>query len=241
MKIRYTALVFLVAFVITSCAPFATSIPTSPIWPTATSVPSPVPFPTQTSTPQPLPTLPSTAAHPSLADLEIKYRSNLPPAPAGFAWKVIPEYFVAVLVPNGWFFRQHDVFDMHVAGEFAVSKENFDENGKYSTGMTIVAYVSDDPETFAEGFLTDFVNAATTTQIIASWDSKINGRDAHNLKITAVFPGESEANKNKTLQYSIITAKSWAYLVVFESPASSWEQVAGDYTTMLANVTIFDE
>jgi hypothetical protein len=231
MKTKNIVAVFIIAFVITSCASSVTVTPIEAVLPTIVS------SPTKTSVPTTPPTLQPTNSPASLLNSETKYQSTLPLAPSGFAWKVIPEYKLAVLVPNGWFFKQQDVFDMNVVGEVDIAQENFDENGEFSTGMAIVEFTSDNPNELAKSLLTEYIDAKAITKTIDSWDSKFNGRNAQNVKFNASFPDETDT----IIQLSVITSGSWVYLVILKSSSVLWEKVADDYDVMLNHVTIFDE
>ena len=226
MKTRAIVIALYTAFIIASCTPLVTvnptetPLPTNTVLPTLTAEPSLSPTTLPTHFPSPLP-----------EDLET--------APTGFSWKLIPEYKVAILVPDGWFLKQTDVFDMNIAGQIDISQKNFDENGKYSIGMAVTAFVSDDPDLFTESLITDFANANTTTKMIDTWDSEINAHYVQHMKIQAFLPDETEPDK--TIQYSFIISDSWVHLVVFKSPTSIWEQVAGDFSIMLDYATVFTE
>jgi hypothetical protein len=255
MKTKNIVAVFIITFVITSCASSVTVTPTETVLPmlvssptetvlpmlvsspTETVVPAIVASPTKTPVPTAPPTLQPTNSPSSPLNSESKYLSNLPLAPSGFAWKIIPEYKLAVLVPSGWFFKQNDVFDMNVVGEVVVSQNNFDDNGKFSTGMAVIEFASDNPDELAKSLLTEYIDAKAITKTIDSWDSQINGRNAQNVKFNANFPDEADT----IVQLSVITSGSWVYLVILKSPSALWEKVADDYDVMLNHVTIFDE
>lgn len=231
MKTRAIVIALFTAFIIASCTPLVTVIPTETVLPTETPLPTNTALPTLTAEPSLSPTTLPTHFPSPLPDLET--------APTGFSWKLIPEYKLAILVPDDWFLKQTDVFDVSIAGQVDISQKNFDENGKYSIGMAVTAFVSDDPDLFTESLITDFANANTTTKIIDTWNSEINAHNVHHLKIQAFLPDETEPDK--TIQYSFIISDSWVHLVVFKSPTSIWEQVAGDFSIMLDYATVFSE
>jgi hypothetical protein len=154
---KYRLMAVFLGFLLVSCS--GTQINQTTPTPTPTAIAS------LTNTPNPTVTITSTP------DKVAEYMSVLPQAPSGFSWRVVPEFRLAVLVPDGWFFRQEDVFDINVAGAVYVTQEYFDGESDFSTGMAVVAYVSDDPDVFAESLLADLANADTTTRILDSWDS----------------------------------------------------------------------
>ena len=223
----------MMALLITGCSGKPLPQPTSTLLPTSTetteSTKTPVSIPTTTTTP----------------DLLAEYTSLLPQIPSGFEWKVIPELKLAVLIPNGWHFKQETRTDLSLSGGIYVSKENIDDVGRYSTGQAVFMYpdknIDEDLEGFATGILSDLANASTTSKILDSWDYKTDAYTAHHLRIETFYPNETEVNKNKIIQYSTIVSNNAVYLTIFECPSANWEQVVKDYGILLDYVVIFNE
>ena len=91
--------------------------------PTPTLTPSP--FPTTTITPT------SISVSTSTPDLVAQYLPFLPQKPSGFEWKIVPDLKLAVLIPDGWFFKKETRTQLGFTG-FYVTKENIDEAGRFS-------------------------------------------------------------------------------------------------------------
>jgi hypothetical protein len=212
----------------------AVTITTTPIYKRAIT---PIAIYTQTPTRSSSPTPMFIAFTTETANFTIIDPSILPNAPSGFSWKIVPEYGLAVLVPGGWFFKQKGIFDMNVGWEIVISKDNFDENGNFSTGMAIIQFASDNPDEFAKSLLTEYIDPTAITSTIDSWNSQINGQNAQNIKVNVTFTDEDD----EIIQLSVFTSGSWVYLVILKSPSANWENVVDVFYVLLDHVTIIDE
>ena len=223
---KHPWMTFLLPIVLIACSGISLFRPYPTATPTATTFPSNTPKPKVTSTP----------------DYVAEYLPLLPEIPAGFSWRIVPELKLAVLIPDGWFFKQEISSVAGIIGAVYVSQENIDELGRFSTGQTVFVYQPDSPEAFAANVLTGLENADTTTKVIKSWDYQADTYVVHHLRVEASFPDEANPdNRKKTVQYSTLVKGEWVYLIVVESPTSIWEQVSTDYGILLDYVVIFPE
>jgi hypothetical protein len=205
--------------------------------------PTSTPMLTSTATMQSTKTPVSTSIVTATPDLVAEYTAMLPSIPPGFEWKVMPDLKLAVLIPDGWYFKEETRTDSSFAGGVYVSQENIDNVGRYSIGQAVFMYpdenIDEDLEGFATGLLADLANASTTTKILDSWDYKADTYVVHHLRIEASYPYETEVNRNKTIQYSTLVFNDAVYLTIFESPTAHWEQVVKDYGILLDYVIVF--
>lgn len=206
--------------------PTSTPLPTSTatIEPTKTSIPSP----TITSTP----------------DLVGEYLSLVPEIPPGFEWKIIPEKDLAVVIPNGWFFKEETRAELGLDGVF-VTKENIDEVGRFSTGLSVLIFRdfqdNEEAEQFAQEMLVNHANLETTQEILKAWDYQSGSSTIHHLRIRAEYPYETEINKNKIVHFSASVANNSLYWAVFESPEGLWEETLEDYGIVLDYIVVFTQ
>src|SRR5688572_7239160 len=80
--------------------------------------PTPTPQPTYTATIAPTHTaVPTSTVFPT-PDLAAEYLALLPQIPAGFEWKILPEKDLAVVIPDGWFFKAETVAELNLDGVY---------------------------------------------------------------------------------------------------------------------------
>lgn len=224
------SVIFALLFLISACSqqpmPTATPLPTTTSTPTVT--PTKTPVPTATITPT--------------QDVEAYYYSLLPEIPAGFEWKIITEEKIAVVIPDGWFFKKETREELKLDG-FYVTRENIDEVGRFSTGLTVFIFKGFETEAEAEQFAIDFLRLhmelETTKEVINAWDYEAGAAVVHHLRIKAEYPYETEVNRNKTVQYSTVTVNKQVYVSIFECPDEIAEEIFSDYGLLLDYVIIF--
>ena len=133
---------------------------------------------------------------------------------------------MAVLVPDGWFYKDETRSSLGLEG-FYTTKEDIDQTGRFSTGLSVFIYRNFKTSTEADNFSTDLLvktmHFGTTTKVIGAWDSKTTLLTFHHLQIEAAFPYEIEVNSNKTIHYVTASLNNTVYLVSFESPSAIWE------------------
>jgi hypothetical protein len=153
--------------------------------PTAT----PLPTFTVTIAPTNTPVPESTVA--SSSDLAAEYLSLVPQIPSGFEWKILPDKNLAVVIPDGWFFKEETHAELNLDGVY-VTKENIDETGRFSTGLSVLIFKdfnsNDEAEQFAQKMLIQHANMETTKEILKAWDHGSGTSIIHHLRIRAEYP-----------------------------------------------------
>lgn len=197
---------------------------------TATIAPTNIPLPTPTITPTP--------------DLIAEYLPLVPEIPAGFEWKILPEKNIAVVIPDGWFYKEETRTELNLDGVY-ITKENIDEGGRFSTGLSVLIFKdfenNDEAEKFAFNMFRDHSTSQTTKEILNSWDYATDVCVFHHLRIRAEYPYETPENKNKIVHYSVCVANNSIYWTVFESPENLWDETINDYGIILDYVFIFSD
>lgn len=154
---------------------------------------------------------------------------NLPPAPRGFTWRVIPELLMDVLVPDGWYYAlslQDDV------DAFYVTKEPVDAGtGKYSTGMSVeITRKVKDVEGDAHEFLYNVTYGETTKKVVESvqLNSKSKTITVYSLMVESEFSDldAGDPNRKKKMVCNAIadTRNNILYIMIFESPQEIWDE-----------------
>lgn len=224
---KYRPLIAFGIVLVVSCtsAPSTTvsqTQPTAIVSPTSNHVPSNTPslLPTFTLTPAATKTKTPTSTPAPTAT------PDLPVAPTGFEWKFVPESSLAFLMPEGWHFKaeKHETTYAYFA-----TKENIDEVGQFSTGMTInvVNDKSIDAVEYAKGIIENLAKSATTKKIIGQWEYEQDPVVSYQLHIEAEYPNikSDDPNHKKTLYYTTIAHRdtNTLYIVMFESPIKLWD------------------
>ena len=203
--------------------------------------------PTQSLTPTVIPTIiatetqtPTLTITPTSNPIE-EYLHRLPLKPDGFEWKYVPEVSMAVLIPDGWFYKYEYRDDIEI-DSFYVTKENIDEVGRFSTGVTVFVFSDDpDPDSLSIQLLTVNATVDTTKRIIGSWDYDTGLGIIHHMEIESEFPYETEINQHKIIHYLSLSYNGKVFYCFFESPASIWEEMKKDYgAKILDNLAILD-
>lgn len=167
---------------------------------------------------------------------------QLPEIPAGFAWKSIPEDNLFVLVPEGWFFKQEYREDVNLEAVY-VTKENIEETGRFSTGLSVFVFKdfkdAEESEQFAQKIIKKQAGLPTTKEILKTWDNQSGNFTFHHLRIRAEYPYETAENQKKIVHYTACTTNNSVYFIVFESPEAIWEDIANDYGIILDYVVIY--
>ncbi|MBL8088751.1 MAG: hypothetical protein JNJ43_00375 [Anaerolineales bacterium] len=218
--------IVILSLLLTSCSSIKLLQPTSTF--TATTAPTNTPIPTSTVVPTP--------------DLLAEYSSLVPQIPSGFEWKILPEKNLAVVIPNGWFFKEETRAELNLDGVY-VTKENIDEVGRFSTGLSVFIFKdfksNDEAEQFSQSMLTQHANLETTKEILEAWDYQSGISTIHHLRIRAEFANETEENKSKVIHYSASVANNSLYWAVFETPENLWEETTNNYGLVLDYIVVF--
>lgn len=202
--------------------------------------PTATPLPTQTAEIAPTnTTIPTISSTP---DLVAEYLSLVPEIPSGFDWKILPEKNLAVVIPNGWFFKEETRAELNLDGVY-VTKENIDEVGRFSTGLSVLIFKdfknNDEAGQYAQELLARHANLETTKEILKAWDYQSGSSTIYHLRIRAEYPYETDVNKNKIVHYSASVANNSVYWAIFESPENSWEETVNNYGIVLDYIVVF--
>ena len=214
------------------CSQFSIAQPTPAITPSPTLTTTPVP----SATSSPVPSITSTLS------LESQYLPLLPEKPSGFEWKFVDDVRMAVLIPDGWFFKEEKRF-LPIYEGFYVTKENLGETGRFSTGFTVFMFGDfrslEEADQYAMNLQTTHINLETTKNVINAWDTKTDLTTIHHLRIEGEFPYETDENKNKIIHYGTFAYEDRAYLWIIESPASKWEEEFNNFLGIIFDRSVW--
>ena len=140
---------------------------------------------------------------------------DLPPAPAGLAWKEVPEIKAAFLVPVGWHFKREVKGD--TLGYF-ITLEDIDKLHKFNTGLTVNVFrrfAGGPAVSYAETFISK--TAAThSTQVRPLQTGPFQGFACRYVV--------TDADGSDTIHQLMVAnpKTNTMYLFIFESPTSEW-------------------
>lgn len=141
---------------------------------------------------------------------------ELPPPPGGFSWKRIESIKAAFLVPAGWHFFEETQGE--IRGIF-ITKEKIRGGSQFSTGLTInVQKVQGSASERAMKAIAQLARLGTYDDLRESEHGAMKLYGAH-VHVTADPPAFTEEvlaignDKTGTL-----------YILIFESPDSSWDE-----------------
>ena len=238
-----------------------TQTPTPTATPTVTPTKTPTPFPTSTPTPDFLATY-----LPYLPDIPPGFEWQ--PAPDLKVILLMPDgwYFSREKCPIINFF-DFTYIPRDEIGQVCISRESLEDVEKYSTGQAVLVYKNiEDPQTFAtdilrylltsdggemfiynadqdmneQGFMSDMLNIHKTTKVIKAWDYTTDKYTVHHLRVEAEYPYETEANRYKIVQYSTGVTKDAVFLMIFETPIDSWDEILADFGLLLDYMVVLD-
>lgn len=139
-----------------------------------------------------------------------------PPAPDGFAWKRLDSIKASFLAPDGWFFKE-EVKDGTRA--FFITQENIDKTGEFQTGLSInVQKLKTDP---AQERARQFIaGMALTGEVQDTWETEAGVLKGYGRRIRRVEDGYPTLISHWLAIGNSRT--NTLYLILFESPESSW-------------------
>lgn len=160
-----------------------------------------------------------------------------PPAPEGYSWKKLESVKAAFLMPGGWYFKEETNGDTRA---FFITQEDIDKKGEFETGLTLnVFHLKKDkaPER-AVALIAEFTQSPGH-ELQDTWEVKsgaLQGLAARFRQTEKGYPPLIKAvlaignSRTNTL-----------YLVIFESPESSWKAAWAKGETMLKDFLLDDE
>lgn len=144
---------------------------------------------------------------------------ELPASPEGFSWRKLKEIKGAVLMPNGWHFKQ---MGGRPTLAYFVSLENIDKEGRYETGFTIQAMRPPQPQSGEELAKAMIAGAESKKQLVRSWKQTKGVFDSYGLEFK-----DLKSNNEMTISHVLIirnTRTRTFYFCLFESVESKWKE-----------------
>lgn len=165
---------------------------------------------------------------------------DLPNPPEGLAWQLLPEVRGACLLPSGWYFRAEES-DANTA--YFLTVENIAEAGSFQTGMTVNVVRNIDKRTGkrARTYALDFIQARKKMgkeTVLLSKEVRRGIFAGALLRSSAPRPEGGNAIIHTLVLGN--TRTQTLYLLIFESPESSWEEAWKLGQVMLERY-VFDE
>ena len=162
-------------------------------------------------------------ARDTTASMLIDGAHKLPPAPAGFAWKVVPMIALAFLVPDSWHLKEETNELVRI---WSITKDEFNAEGTFQTGATILAFRlrDEDAARFARQRIDHLLKLGPTRKAEGPWlrdDAKLI---AYELFLEAHYPYQDASVRDKYVYNKALVNKATnaLYFVVFESPINTW-------------------
>ncbi len=147
---------------------------------------------------------------------------DLPTPPTGFEWVEAPEIKGAFLKPNYWHFKKHKQGE--IKGYF-ITKENIDEKGSFTTGVTINVIpgipekTNVSPTQFAAAFIKE---ASDSRKIIKTpWRHSMGPFNAFGVVLQNSDPIKGDYNTHNLVISNDQTGT--VYMVIYEAPVTNWE------------------
>jgi hypothetical protein len=159
--------------------------------------------------------------------------TNLPDPPVGFAWQEIPELKAALLRPNGWFFKREET-----KGTLAyfITKESIDNGGEFQTGLTVNAFrhKKDNAVESAK----NFIDQIATKKHGEKW-----AKEAGPFKEFGCLTRDTDATGTTVTQTLMVAnpKTNTLYLLIFESPAPTWDSAWKLGQTIFDSLALDDE
>lgn len=164
------------------------------------------------------------------------YDLELPEEPAGFKWKKFEEIKAALLVPDGWYFKQVQQEDT-VA--YFITKENIDEVGRFDTGLSMnVIRGRDDLNAvlYAEEFIETM---AAQNELVREWTTGAGLLKGFGCLTRNAVEGEDVSIMMHTLAIGNEETNT-LYILFFESLEEEWDQ-AWKYGEQILRMFLMDD
>jgi hypothetical protein len=157
--------------------------------------------------------------------------AELPPPPDGFDWQAVPRIQGSVVVPKGWSDREdHDGKTLTMF----ITEKPFAPPRDFDVGLTVSAFVGDAKAPEKVKKLLD----ETATKFSVVLNASSQGR-FHLLACKFDSPRKKDGVVVRTYQLGIANPETrTAYLLVFESPVSRWEEVWPKGEAMLNHLAL---
>jgi len=159
---------------------------------------------------------------------------NLPPAPPGFSWKQFEKTKALLLVPEGWFVKEQSAKGTDA---IFITKENIDEDGRYSTGLSVNVVQKLKDKKAVEVAQSHIAKLQEQNKGERSWKTNAGKLKGYGCQI--------KADKGGPLRMSCLalanTETNTLYLVVFEAPEADWDTAWKKGAEMMKKLGFDDE
>ncbi len=147
--------------------------------------------------------------------------AELPPPPKGYSWAQCPEIKGAFLCPSNWHFKKSK------QGEtlgFFISKEEIKTNGQFRTGMTVTVIPNIPTKKGMSPYkyaLQYRESARTSVTLTKEWEKDMGPFKS----VGFVFSRNDKAGAYTVHNLVIANDKTGTfYIVIFEAPATEWNE-----------------
>lgn len=147
--------------------------------------------------------------------------TELPPPPEGYSWVRCNEIKGAFLMPMGWYFKKGQQGD--TLGYF-ITKENIEENGEFLTGLTInvIPNIPKKSGMAPSDYAASFIKTAVSEREVFKkpWLSRMGPFEGHGVVLL-----NRDYQKGDYITHNLAIANDQTgtiYMIIFESPADSW-------------------
>ena len=148
--------------------------------------------------------------------------TELPPPPSNYDWVNCTEIKGAFLKPIGWYYKQVKQDD--ILGYF-ITKENIDEKGEYLTGLfvNVIPQIPQKKGMSSSNYAKAFIETAISEKEIFKkpWTNSMGPFQAYGVALL-----NRDSQKGDFITHNLAIANDQTgtiYLLIFESPAESWE------------------
>lgn len=164
---------------------------------------------------------------------------DLPSPPAGFSWVEFSEIKGAFLLPDGWHFRQEKR-----GGTLAyfLTRERIEADRPFETGMTlnVVPEVSKKTGRRAPDYAGAFAAALSgSEELLDSWQKRFGTMELYGARVRSAREGLEPLIMHR-LSIGNATTDT-LYIIVFESPERSWQEMWRLGDVMLSMFLLDDE
>lgn len=147
---------------------------------------------------------------------------EMPPAPNGYSWVKCGEIKGAFLMPMGWYFKKGQ---KGVTQGYIFSKENIDESEEYFVGLSVnvVKNISQKTGIRPSSYANEFINQAIAKNEIFKSPWVTNREPFKSYGVVVLNRNDA---KGDFITHNLAIANDTTgtlYLLVFESPAKTWE------------------
>jgi hypothetical protein len=141
--------------------------------------------------------------------------TELPPPPPGFTWQEIPELKAAFLRPDNWFFKR-EVSKGTLA--FFITKESIESGGEFQTGLTVNVFRVKKDSAVEKA-------KSSIDQLAAQKHGDKWAKDVGPFKEFGCLSKDTDSSGTTVTQTLMVAnpKTNTLYLLIFESPESSWD------------------